>query len=147
MRRSESETIRNLENKVARLERETNVANHRIASKIKGSTSELTSTGRQTRKSWANLEDLLKDMIESVSEGYVVMNNKGEDERVAYRFVTLYEDGKDLVLTGTPREEDEDEPRLQIHASLESLLGHGAKIPKVVDVFREQVEKRLSFYL
>lgn len=115
--------------------------------KITGLTSQLSASGRLTKRSWDSLDHLLESVTESISRGYVVMDYNGYDDRVDYRRVRLYEDGTDLVIIAYPHSEDEDEPNVEIRASLSSLLGSGATIQPVVDVFLRQVKKRLPFDL
>lgn len=143
MRRTASEVIRDLESRIARLEGKT-AHSHKVA-RITGYTSQLKLSGRPTETSWNSLNDLLENMSESISRGYVVMDHNGYDKYVDYRYVTLYEDGNDLVIVATPRREDEDEPKVEIKASLSSLLGSGATMQPVVDAFVAEVKRRLPF--
>ena len=145
MRRTASEIINDLDMRINRLEGKT-ANSHKVAhAKITGFTSQLSASGRPTKMSWDSLDDLLKNMSESISRGYVVMDHNGYDKYVDYRYVTLFEDGNDLVIVASPRREDEDEPKVEIRASLSSLLGSGATIQPVVDAFLKVVKRRLPF--
>ena len=145
MRRTASEIINDLDRRINRLEDKT-ANSHKVAhAKITGFTSQLSASGRPIAMSWSSLDDLLEDMTESIAGGYVTTNRNGYDDRVKYRYVTLYEDGNDLVITARPRQEDEDEPKVEIRASLSSLLGSGATMQPVVTAFLGQVKKRLPF--
>mgnify|MGYP001262414143 CR=1 FL=1 len=146
MRRTASEIINDLDMRINRLEGKT-ANSHKVAhAKITGFTSQLSASGRLTKRSWNSLDHLLESVTESISRGYVVMDNNGYDDRVDYRYVTLYEDGTHLVITASPRREDEDEePKVDIRASLSDLLGSGATMQPVVDAFLREVKKRLPF--
>lgn len=147
MKKSASEILNNFEMRINRLEGKT-ANSHKVShAKITGLTSQLSASGRLTKTSWNSLDHLLKSVTESISRGYVAVDYNGYDDRHDYSSVRLYEDGTDLVIIAYPHSEDEDEPNVEIRTSLSSLLGSGATIQPVVDVFLKYLKKRLPFNL